>query len=234
MTDNNELPPHRIVKNNLVIDGTLDAAFNAVLREREPDALRCILVDLAHKSVDAALAQRQGEPVAMIWKDWNGLHFSASGKATDKEFDLVDKVCVAIGMPAGYFDALVGVWRGNDKNCHAVPLLRAVVTAYCMGAQSAPATAEQPAEPLFIFERDDGRYAVGPEGAAFTVGEPAWHRLGVVSLLVAAPVAEGLIDALARIKHCTQHVGDDLARTIRGIGFIADAAIASTKKDEQA
>lgn len=91
-----------------------------------------------------AVAQIKGEPVAMVWKDWGGLHFSASGKTTDKEVELVNKVCITIGMPAGYFDALVGVWRGDDKNCHEIPLLRALVTAYCMGTQSAPATAEQP------------------------------------------------------------------------------------------
>ena len=57
MTDTtNTLPLDRIVKNDLVIDGTIDAAFNAVLRERKPDVLRCILIELAHKSVDAAIA----------------------------------------------------------------------------------------------------------------------------------------------------------------------------------
>lgn len=72
------------------------------------------------------------EPVEMVWKDWNGLHFSASGKTTDKEVELVNRVCIAIGM-RGYFDALVGVWRGDDKNCHPIPVLRAIVTAYQMG-----------------------------------------------------------------------------------------------------
>ena len=173
MTDNNELLVQKI-------DFVLS----------DPEAFFSEESARALSFVRAALAQRQGEPVA-----WGGIDVTGKVKRCAMSREEIE-----------------------HDGMRAVPL-------------TAPATAEQPAQPLFVFEHEDGRYAVGPEGAAFTVGEPAWHRLGVVSLLVAAPVAEGLIDALARIKHCTQHVGDDLARTIRGIGFIADAAIASTKKD---
>ena len=123
-------------------------------------------------------------------------------------------------------------------------------------AGTAPATAEQPAEPLFVFEHDDGRYAVGPEGAAFTVGEPAWHRLGVVSLLVAAPVAEALTDS-QRLDWCQRSLvsvcqdaaelfcityldnnGDRTTGRFTTLRDAIDAAVsadlASTKKDEQA
>ena len=37
---------------------------------------------------------------------------------------------------------------------------------------------------------------------------------------------ERLTDAFARVKHNAEHAGDDLARTLRSIVFIADAAIA--------
>lgn len=50
----------------------------------------------------------------------------------------------------------------------------------------------------------------------------AWRA----AIATAQPV-EPLIDALARIKHATQFVGNDLARTVRSIGFIVDTALLS-------
>lgn len=46
----------REVKNRLVIDGTIDAAFTTLLECPEPDARRAALIELAHAAVDAAMA----------------------------------------------------------------------------------------------------------------------------------------------------------------------------------
>lgn len=35
---------------------------------------------------------------------------------------------------------------------------------------------------IYLFEHEDGRYAVGPAGAAFTTGESKWHRVGPVDV----------------------------------------------------
>ena len=46
----------REVKNQLVIDGTIDAAFTTLLECQEPDAWRAALIELAHAAVDSAVA----------------------------------------------------------------------------------------------------------------------------------------------------------------------------------
>ena len=46
----------REVKNQLVIDGTIDAAFKTLLKCQEPDAWRAALIELAHAAVDASVA----------------------------------------------------------------------------------------------------------------------------------------------------------------------------------
>ena len=46
----------RDVKNQLVIDGAIDAAFAALIECREPDAWRVALIELAHAAVDATVA----------------------------------------------------------------------------------------------------------------------------------------------------------------------------------
>ena len=189
-----------------------------------------------HAYARAALAQRQGEPSD---DDMN--------RVTLDKRDLFHTVRGAIkgAIETDESDRAADWSRAHDLTVHCLsPLI------------AAPATAEQPAEPLFIFERDDGRYAVGPEGAAFTVGEPAWHRLGVVSLLVAAPVAEALTDS-QRLDWCQRSLvsvcqdaaelfcityldnnGDRTTGRFTTLRDAIDAAVsadlASTKKDEQA
>ena len=46
----------REIKNQLVIDGTIDAAFKTLLECQEPDAWRAALIELAHAAVDSAMA----------------------------------------------------------------------------------------------------------------------------------------------------------------------------------
>ena len=54
----------REVKNQLVIDGTIDAAFTTLLECPEPDARRAALIELAHAAVDAAMAAERDRWIA--------------------------------------------------------------------------------------------------------------------------------------------------------------------------
>ena len=49
----------RAIKNQLVIDGTIDAAFKTLLECQEPDAWRAALIELAHAAVDSAVAEER-------------------------------------------------------------------------------------------------------------------------------------------------------------------------------
>lgn len=65
------------------------------------------------------------------------------------------------------------------------------ITIYDTGERVAsPASAHPCIDPVqwLLYEHDDGRYAVAPtaEQATFTIGEPAWHRIGPVEIRVPA------------------------------------------------
>jgi hypothetical protein len=44
----------REIKNQLCIDGSLNATFDAMMRSTSPDEMFALLTELAHKAVDAA------------------------------------------------------------------------------------------------------------------------------------------------------------------------------------
>lgn len=90
----------------------------------------------------AALAARAtpAQPVQQVWRDDEGVHFSASGACTGDQIEIVNTVCQGIGMQ-GYFDALAGVWRA-DGGCQEIPILRAIVAAYQLGKCTANANTQ--------------------------------------------------------------------------------------------
>jgi len=45
-----------------------------------------------------------------------------------------------------------------------------------------------------LFEHDDGRYAVGTGSPAFTIGDPAWHRVGPVDVSALTATAQPQAD----------------------------------------
>ena len=60
---------------------------------------------------------------------------------------------------------------------------------------------------LWLYEHEDGRLAVGPAGASFTVGEPRWHRGGPCE--VHDPARDALLTALEWREQFEPRNGED-------------------------
>ena len=64
----------REVKNQLVIDGTIDAAFKTLIECREPDAWRAALIELTHTAVDSAVAAERERWIAKVGTAYTEAH----------------------------------------------------------------------------------------------------------------------------------------------------------------